>query len=112
VAVFDPFAPFNDEPKEEEEKEIIDLNTFEIKGDIDFGKYEEQLTSKLKTYTNIPTFSIFLKNINRVLCSNLKVEQIKDIIDNLTLIMNDKIKQQRDSNMKKKKGFYVILIFI
>uniref|UniRef100_A0A8C7URL0 Eukaryotic translation initiation factor 3 subunit J n=2 Tax=Oncorhynchus mykiss TaxID=8022 RepID=A0A8C7URL0_ONCMY len=69
----------------------------------DFTEFEKLLKVKILQYEKSVHYSSFLESLFRELCISLEVEDLKKISSSLTVLLNEKQKQEKAIKGKKKK---------
>ncbi|KAJ8407741.1 hypothetical protein AAFF_G00267850 [Aldrovandia affinis] len=69
----------------------------------DFTEFEKLLKEKLSPYEKSVHYSSFLESLFRDLCISLEVEDLKKINNSLTVLLSEKLKQEKQNKAKKKK---------
>lgn len=79
----------------------MDLEGTRLDKEADYVKFGSKISSKL--YSGKTTYNVvpFFKEISRPLGSNLDSKKIKQILDNLTKIYNEKVKEEREKEKPK-----------
>ncbi|XP_041074498.1 eukaryotic translation initiation factor 3 subunit J-A-like isoform X2 [Polyodon spathula] len=70
----------------------------------DFTEFENLLKEKISQYEKSIHYSSFLESLFRDLCTSLEVEDLKRINNSLTVLFNEKQKQEKQNKAKKKKN--------
>ncbi|KAK6475000.1 eukaryotic translation initiation factor 3 subunit J-A-like [Huso huso] len=70
----------------------------------DFTEFENLLKEKICRYEKSIHYSSFLESLFRDLCTSLEVEDLKRINNSLTVLFNEKQKQEKQNKAKKKKN--------
>ncbi|XP_029494899.1 eukaryotic translation initiation factor 3 subunit J-A [Oncorhynchus nerka] len=74
----------------------------------DFTEFEKLLKVKILQYEKSVHYSSFLESLFRELCISLEVEDLKKISSSLTVLLNEKQKQEKAIKGKKKKKGVVL----
>ncbi|KAJ8247822.1 hypothetical protein GJAV_G00250910 [Gymnothorax javanicus] len=69
----------------------------------DFMELSRMLKEKISQYERSVYYSSFLESLLRDLCISLEVEDLKRISNSLTVLLNEKQKQEKQIKAKKKK---------
>eukprot|EP01120_Amphizonella_sp_Union-15-10_P001785 TRINITY_DN1192_c0_g1_i1.p1 TRINITY_DN1192_c0_g1~~TRINITY_DN1192_c0_g1_i1.p1 ORF type:complete len:218 (-),score=78.28 TRINITY_DN1192_c0_g1_i1:96-749(-) len=91
----------NSEKSKSALEEIDALKTFEPKTKLEFEKFADMITQVVSKYQTSLFYREFLKNLLKQLTSGLLVEDLKELVSALNVIMNDKVKKKKTV---KKKG--------
>jgi len=84
-------------------------NTFEVnlptpKNEIEFEQFANELAKRLTVFESNFSYRFFVKTLTKQLCSPLtKVEEIKEIISTLELIVSDRQKLEKQKQEKAKQ---------
>jgi len=82
----------------------INLDEHRLASKEDFAKFRSNLVSKLSEVASEPYYAMFLEDLFRDLCVPIETDDLKKISSSLTALYNEKLKAQRGTNAKKKKG--------
>lgn len=91
--------------KRSEKDESIDINTFQPSSEAEFERYANAIAKKLATHESSGLYVSFLKSLIRQLCTPLpRVEDCKEIGAVVNVVVNDKLKAEKEKTKPKKKG--------
>jgi len=93
---------FGNDVADSETKAETTLNDFKPKNEKEFLQLAEMVNKKVEPFSGSAFFPVFLKAFLKHTTTNLEVKDVKDLIANLNVIANDKIKAE--SAKKGKKG--------
>jgi len=100
----DMFGGVGDKRSQKDE-ENLDINTFQPSSEAEFERFAVAITKRLSTLESSGLYISFLKSLIRQLCTPLtRVEDCKEISAVLNVIVNDKLKAEKEKTKPKKKG--------
>jgi len=103
--VQDIFSGIGDK-KSEKEEDKIDINTFQPSSEIEFERLASAVAKKLTSLEASGLYASFLKSLIRQVCTPLRYEDCKDISAAINVVVNDKLKAEKEkSKPKKKRGW-------
>jgi len=98
----DIFSGIGDKRNEKDEE--VDINTFHPSSEAEFERLAAAVAKKLTTLEGSGLYASFLKSLVRQICTPLRVEDCKDISAALNVVVNDKLKAEKEKTKPKKKG--------
>ncbi|XP_028812340.1 eukaryotic translation initiation factor 3 subunit J-B [Denticeps clupeoides] len=84
-------------------KSVSGLDSMHPSSKEDFDVFEKLLREKISQYEKSVHYSSFLESLFRELCISLEVEDLKKISNSLSVLLNEKQKQEKQNKAKKKK---------
>jgi len=85
-----------------DDKPVGLIDAFEPSSKEEFDKFSELLCSKITKYEKSPHYESFIESLYQKLALGLEAEAIKKLSSSLTILSNEKAKQQKGPKTKKK----------